>query len=317
MNLKNKFFLFVLLAAASCVPAALHAQPAAGARVDARRITIGDHLRLWLEVKPGAKDNTVRWPKPDTLYGLEIVEQGKIDTIQNADTYLLKQRLLVTGFDSGRYYIPSFAFKVVDKGGHVTELFTDSIAIEVATIPVDTTKAFKPIKDIVEVKTSWLDYWKLILAVILLAGLCIFVWFYFYRNRATKIPQVVKVPPEKAHEKAVRQLQELQDKHWPEQGRIKEYYSGLSDIIRTYLEERYGITAMEQTTDELLALLKKQTESRAELRKVRPELKLILRTADLAKFAKANPRPEEQNACMTAALEVIKRTQFKPEEGAS
>ncbi len=74
---------------------------------------------------------------------------------------------------------------------------------------------------------------------------------------------------------------------------------------------------MEQTTDELLALLKKQTESRAELRKVRPELKLILRTADLAKFAKANPRPEEQNACMTAALEVIKRTQFKPEEGAS
>ena len=74
---------------------------------------------------------------------------------------------------------------------------------------------------------------------------------------------------------------------------------------------------MEQTTDELLALLKKQTESRAELRKVRQERKLILRPADLAKFEKANPRPEEQNACMRAALEVIKRTQFKPEEGAS
>ncbi|WP_106524173.1 hypothetical protein [Taibaiella chishuiensis] len=318
MNLKNRFFLSLLLAAALCFPAALlYAQPAAGARVDARKITIGDHLRLWLEVKPGAKGNTVLWPKPDTLYGLEIVERGKIDTVQNADTYLLKQRLLVTGFDSGRYYIPSFAFKVMDKGGQVTELYTDSIAIEVATIPVDTTKAFKPIKEIVEVQSSWLDYWKIILAVILLVGLGIFVWYYFYRNRGTKIPQVVKVPPEKAHEKAVRQLQELQDKHLPEQGRVKEYYSGLSDIIRTYLEERYGITAMEQTTDELLALLKKQTESRAELRKVRPELKMILRTADLAKFAKASPNQEEQNACMTAAMEVIKRTQFKPEEDAS
>jgi hypothetical protein len=319
MNLKNRFFFF-FFSIAFCLPAvALYAQPAVHARVDARKITIGDHLRLWLEVQPGAKDNTVRWAKkPDTLYGLEIVEQGKIDTIQNADTYLLKQRLLVTGFDSGQYYIPSFAFQVMDKNGQATELFTDSILIQVATVPVDTTKAFKPIKDIVEVKSSWLDHWKLILAIVLLLGLLVFVWYYFIKNRKTKMPEkAAKVPPEKAHEKAVRQLQELKDKHLPEQGKVKEYYSGLSDIIRTYLEERYGITAMEQTTDELLAFLKKQNDSRTELRKVRPELKMILRTADLAKFAKANPLPDEQNACMNAALEVIKRTQFKPEEGAS
>lgn len=319
MNLKSRFFFSLLILAACCLPAAmLYAQPSANARVDARKITIGDHLRLWLEVKPGAKDNTVRWAKPDSMQGLEIVEQGKIDTIKNADTYLLKQRLLVTGFDSGQYYIPPFAFKVIDKAGQVTDLHTDSILIQVATIPVDTTKAFKPIKDIVEVQSSWLDYWKLILAGILLVALLVFVWFYFYKNRKTKIPEgAAKVPPEKAHEKALRQLQELKDQHLPEQGKVKEYYSGLSDIIRTYLEERYGITAMEQTTDELLSMLKKQTESRAELRKVRPELKMILRTADLAKFAKANPLPDEQHACMMAALEVIKRTQLKPEEGAS
>lgn len=319
MNLKSRFFSLILFAA-FCLPAAeLYAQPAAQARVDTRKITIGDHLRLWLEVKPGAADNTVRWAKkPDTLYGLEIVEQGKIDTIKNADTYLLKQRLLVTGFDSGQYYIPSFAFQVVGKNGQATELFTDSILIQVATVPVDTTKAFKPIKDIVDVKSSWLDHWKLILAVILLVALIAFVAYYFYKNRKTKAPETAaKVPPEKAHEKAIRRLQELKEQGLPEQGRVKEYYSGLSDIIRTYLEERYGITAMEQTTDELLAMLKKQNESRAELRKVRPELKMILRTADLAKFAKANPLPDEQHACMTAALEVIRRTQLKPEEGAS
>ena len=101
-----------------------------------------------------------------------------------------------------------------------------------------------------------------------------------------------------------------------QQGDSKAYFTEISDIVRTYLEERFGITALEQTTDELLSLLKKQTDGKAELRKIRPELKQILRTADLAKFAKANPLPDEYESCFAAAQEVIRRTQFKEEEGA-
>jgi hypothetical protein len=186
----------------------------------------------------------------------------------------------------------------------------------VQTIAVDTTKAFKPIKEIVEVKFSIWDYWPVMLAAVLLIGFGIFVWIYFYRNKKTGMPATsAKVPPEKSHEKAFRMLNELKEKQLWAQGRSKEYFSELSDIVRIYLEERFGITAMEQTTDELLALLKKQNESKAELRKVRPELKLILRTADMAKFAKANPLPDEYNVCMTAAVAVIQRTQVKAEEG--
>lgn len=318
MNLNNKISFFLLcIACFSGSAAQLHAQAGVKAYTDSRKIVIGDQVKLWLEVKPGSPQDQVRWATmPDSMKGLEIVEKGKIDTIHSKDTFLFRQRLVVTGFDSGSYYIPSFTFTVVSNG-QSQELRTDSIPVLVQTVAVDTTKAFKPIKEIVDVKWSIWDYAKVILAALLLLAILAFVIFYFYKYRKAKMPVQTKTPPEKAHEKALRLLQELKDKQLAERGLSKEYFSELSDVIRTYLEERFGITAMEQTTDELLALLKKQSDSRNELRKLRPELKLILRTADLAKFAKANPMPHEYSDCMAAAVEVVQRTQLRPEEGAA
>jgi len=315
MNFKNKFFLFVCL---SLSIAAANAQgPSVRAFTDERKIVIGDQIRLFLEVKSSAKSDKILWAQlPDSMHGLEIIEKGKIDTVVSGNTFSLKQRLLVTGFDSGKYYIPAFRFQVTSNG-QTQELFTDSIPVEVQTIPVDTTKAFKPIKEIEEVKFSIWEYWMQLLAGLILIGFIIFLVIYFIRNKKTAIPlKITKAPPEKAHEKALRLLSELKEKQYMQQGRSKEYFTEISDIIRTYLEERFSITAMEQTTDELLSLLKKQTDGKAELRKIRPELKLILRTSDLAKFAKANPLPDEYEACYDAAVEVVRRTQFKEEEGA-
>jgi len=318
MSLKNNSFLFIIAFVLVLVTGrqSSYAQTSVRAFTDAKKITIGDQVRLWLEVKPSSPKDKILWAKiPDSLNGLEIVEQGKIDTIASKDSFVLRQRLMVTGFDSGSYYIPSFRFQV-NSNGQLSEYTTDSLLIQIQTVAVDTTKAFKPIKEIVEVQFSIWDYWPVMLAALLLIGFGIFVWMYFYKNKKAKMPvATTKVPPEKSHEKALRRLHELQEKQLWEQGRSKEYFSELSDIVRIYLEERFGITAMEQTTDELLALLKKQTDAKAELRKLRPELKLILRTADLAKFAKANPLPHEHSACMAAAVAVIQRTQMKPEEG--
>jgi len=318
MTIKSKYFFSFLLMLFLSLGSAIQMQAQqamAAAKVDAKTITIGDQIKLWLEVKLGSANDKVVWPViADSLNGLEVVEKGKIDTIVGKDTFLLRQRLLVTGFDSGQYYIPSVNFQIVS-GGQISRLTTDSIAINVSTIAVDTTKAFKPIKEIVEVPFSIWDYWQIFVAAILLIAFGIFIWIYFIKNKKTNIPEkAAKVAPEKAHEKALRLLQELRQKHLWEDGRIKEYYSELTDITRTYLEERFDIAALEQTTDELLALLKKQNDARSELRKVRPELKMILRTADLAKFAKANPLPDEHTACMAAAIIVVERTQVKAGE---
>lgn len=317
MSLKNKIFLLAGICLLTVPVFRASAQSASvRAFTNERKIVIGDQVHLFLEVKPGSKSDKVQWASmPDSIHGLEIVEKGKIDTVSEGGAYTLKQRLLVTGFDSGKYYIPTFHFQVTSNG-QVNQYTTDSLSIEVETVAVDTSKAFKPIKDIVEVRFSIWDYWKEILAALLLIGLIVFIVFYFIKNKKTKIPEKrTKAPPEKAHEKALRLLDELKGKQYMQQGNSKAYFTEISDIVRTYLEERFDITALEQTTDELLSLLKKQTDGKTELRKVRPELKQILRTADLAKFAKANPLPDEYESCFTAAQEVIRRTQFKEEEG--
>jgi hypothetical protein len=317
MNIKNSIFLFASIGFLAVPFSKVQAQATTvKAFTNERKIVIGDQVRLFLEVKPASKADKIQWASmPDSIHGLEIVEKGKIDTVTSDNSFTLRQRLLVTGFDSGSYYIPSFHFQITSNG-QVTAYATDSLPIEVQTVTVDTAKAFKPIKEIVEVKFSIWEYWKEILAGVILIGFIFFLIWYFVKNKRTTIPSKgIKLPPEKAHEKALRMLKALQEKQYMQQGKGKEYFTEMSDVVRTYLEERFAITAMEQTTDELLSLLKKQTDNKAELRKVRPELKLILRTADLAKFAKANPLPDEYEACYAAAVEVVRRTQFKEEEG--
>jgi hypothetical protein len=318
MTFRSKLipFILVFLQLLCCMGSMAHAQTLVRARADANRITIGDQIRFWLEVQPATDQTKVGWAHiPDSIPGLEIIEKGPVDTIKASDTLLFRQRIILTGFDSGAYYIPAFSFEVQD-GNQTQLLFTDSLPLQVHTIEVDTTQAIKPIKEIIEVPFSIWDYWMIIVGILLLLGLLVFLWYYFVKNKKVKIPTISKQPVEKPHQKAMRLLNELEAKQRWQQGQVKEYYSELSDITRIYLEERFGIAAMEQTTDELLATLKKQSDARAELRRLRSELKVLLRTADLAKFAKASPLPQEHIDCMTAAKEIVIRTQANEEEGA-
>jgi hypothetical protein len=311
MKVFRKLKILFFAAGVLCWTSNAFAQPVVSARTSARKITIGDHIHIWLGVKvPSARDS-IRWPQftDSMLDGLEWVSVGKIDTVQNKDSFFLKQELTLTGFDSGAYYIPSFPF-YIRAGKQAPQVFyTDSFLVHVQTIAVDTTRPFKPIKDIVPVKSSWLDYWEIIVAVILLIALGIFIFYYFYKNKKTRSPED-KVPPERAHERALRLLEELKGKQLWQNGRVKEYYAELSYILRNYLENRFALPAMECTTDELLKSMKKDRE----IVPVRPAVKRVLKTSDLAKYAKAEPLPEEQEACMEAALQVIHKTKIKEGE---
>lgn len=289
------------------------ALPTATARTDAQEIMIGDQARLWLEARPGK--GTVAWPRLNQLpKGLELIEKGPIDTLNDEQGLLLRQCVTFTSFDAGEYYIPSLAFRLKE-GGQTVELRTDSLPILVHTMEVDTTAAFKPIKDIVTVPLRWTDY-ALPIALQVLAFVALALLIYFsWRSRKGISRKLVRRPDEKPHERALRLLEELKEKPYAEQGKTKEYYSELSDIVRAYLEERWGIPAMERTTQELMSDIKKQQEARQELRNMRSRLRLVLETADLAKFAKASPTVDSQTACWTAAKELVEATIPKTEEG--
>jgi len=310
----SKYLLFILL---PLIPAVVQAQtPEVSATLNTSQILIGDQIPLTLDIRNlPSKGATVGWPRiPDSLKGWEVVDTGKVDTIRNAGLLTLQQQLIITSFDSGSHRIPAFEFSYTIGNQAEQTLRTDTLQLMVSTIPVDTAKPFKPIKDIVAVEQpgflnktiDWVKSNKMTMLWVIIALLAAAGLIYYLLHR--KKQQLIAAHRETPVDKALRLLKELEATHYYEQGKIKEHYSLLSDIVRGYLDERFNMTAMEQTTNELLAALKRNPE----LRKIRPELKRLLRTADLAKFAKANPLPDEHRACLDAAYTIINKT--KPVE---
>lgn len=275
------------------------------ARTDAVQITVGDQVKFFIEAQHDPQKSSIQWATiPDTFNTLEIVERGKIDTNTNGNLVIYKQRLLITGFDSGLFKIPAFAFTIVPKNGTPYTLHTDSFQILVQTVPVDTTQPFKGIKDIIVVKRSWQDYIWLIVGVVLLVALVAIVILYFRKNKKMEIVVTPKKPVETPDARALRLFDELQQQQLWQSNRIKEYYVRLTDILRSYIEERFHTPAMELTTDELLQKARQHPEMRPQY----DRLVTILSTADLAKFAKAQPLPQEHTIAMDLSKDFVIQT---------
>ncbi len=274
---------------------------AAGARLDARQITVGDQARLFLEVRNNNAAGRLQWAViPDTFNHLEVVERGKIDTLQQGGAVTYKQRLILTGFDSGIFKIPAFVFPVIPNSGNAYTVQTDSFNLAVATVPVDTTKAFKPIKGIIYVKPSWLDYIWYIIGGIVFVILIVFVVIYFVRNKKIAPPPPAG-PVETLQDHTLRLLSELDARQLWQKKQVKEYYVELTDIVRNYIEARFHTAVMELTTDELLY----KVQLHRELQPYHSLLADILHTADLAKFAKAQPLPQEHTDAMEKAKQLV------------
>ena len=277
----------------------------AGARIDAAQITVGDQARLFVEAQHNPATSKLQWAAiPDTFNGLEVVEKGKIDTIKNGNIITYKQRLLITGFDSGMHVVPRFIFTVLPNSGTPQTLQTDSFPILVQPVAVDTTKPFKGIKDIVGVESSWKDYIGYIIGGILLAVLIAVVIVYLRKRKQPAPAPIPEGPKETSNEKAIRLLVELEQQKLWENNNPKEYHTQLVDILRIYMEERFGVHVMELTSDEILhkvALHKEMTSHRMLLSN-------IFYIADLAKFAKAQPTPQEHMAAMDYAKQFIMAT---------
>ena len=103
---------------------------------------------------------------------------------------------------------------------------------------------------------------------------------------ARKVRDIFRpAPPLPPHIAAIQALETLHNQKLWQSGRHKQYYSGLTDILRTYLAGRYGFGAMEMTSDEILAAVRRYDLPQ----KCVMDLQAILRDADLVKFAKARP----------------------------
>lgn len=308
---RNKATYYIVLILLATLPGInAYAQPEVTTKVDTRQLTVGDQLRYFIEAKPAKNERLIWATIPDTFNNLEVVEKGKIDTLNNDGIISYKQRLLITGWDSGMYVIPSFEFTSSPKQGNPYKVATDSFTIIVQTVPVDTTQPFKPIAEILEVEVTWLDYIKenkeYVISAMLLIAIIIFLIYYFSKKKANQEP--APAPPayvETPNEKAMRMLAELEQKELWQNDQVKQYYTELTNILRTYITERFRTPAMELTSDELLTVARRNKDMTRHME----GLSTILQTADMAKFAKAQPLPQEHADAFELTKQFVQATQ--------
>ena len=265
------------------------------AQVETSNIRIGEQFNLRISVN---EVNNVILPKLE-LKGLEIIDSAKIDTLDNR----LVQKYVITGFDSGAFYIPQQQVFVRNQA-----YLTDSLLINVATVAVDTTKVKKfPIKSIKKEPYVFDDF-KMYIYLLLAALFIIGFWIYWFVIRKRKIqddePTYRALPP---YEEAMYKLNELDEKLLWQNNKVKEYYSELTDIIRAYIERELNVPALEKTSDEILETLSdfNKAETINTTKETIQKLKDLLREADLVKFAKSKPLAPEIEEDRKDAEEII------------
>ena len=134
----------------------------------------------------------------------------------------------------------------------------------------------------------------------------VFHYSLFYLKRKKASLTEVKKDKRPAHIIALEQLQKLTTEQLWQQGKVKLYYTELTDILRQYIENRYHIPALEQVTHQIIKDMKNASVSEQSLM----QFKEILELADLVKFAKAEPLQNENELCLKNALEFVEKTKL-------
>lgn len=282
----------------------------ADAKADTNAMLIGDQVNLTLRlVMPSGYQYS--WPEiADTLVkDLPVLSRSSIDTVLSKDkkTLTLTQKIRFTSFDSGYYTLPPLTFLYRHLPDTTVRMInTEPLNLLVHTIPVDTTRAIKPIKGPMSIPLGFREIlpWLLAgLAVLLLIAAGI---YYFWRRKQQKpvfqIRPKVKLKPE---EQAFIDLENLRAQKLWQNNRIKDYHSQLTEILRRYIESQFNVMALEKTSAEILFELKKASYI---LDSTYHKLEEILILADMVKFAKAQPMPDEHERSMELAIEFVHET---------
>ena len=237
---------------------------------------------------------------------LDIIKRSDVERTADADSnVIVKQQLTLMTFDTGQVQVPPIALKYARSFDDANRLkaYTDPIDLYSTTIAVDTTLAYKPIVEPIAAPVQMKEVFPWILAVLLLALAAFGIW-YWRRHRKTKVDadgNIVRGPVIPPYDKAVGDLENLRQQKLWQSGKVKEYYSSLTDIAREYIEGQFGVNAVEMTTDDILEEIKPLHFSQETYDK----LKDTMEVADLVKFAKYSSSNLESENAMNSMTEFV------------
>ncbi|WP_420603708.1 BatD family protein [Flagellimonas sp.] len=272
--------------------------------IDTTSIKIGEQIQYTITVETDSL-NVVHFPEGQTFSPLETVEAIMQDTVKNDNKVILQRVYALTQFDSGAYTIPAQRIAINEQ-----PFFTDSFRIQVADVVVDTTKQkMFDIKPLIEVEKSNAKIWKailwILLALLIIGGLV--YWFFLRKKPLTEEEKEALLPP---YDRALLELKKLENSKYLIHDEYKKYYSELTDIVRSYLEEDVNVSALESTTGQLITKLEMLKDS-GELNlddDTIIQFQKILQTADLVKFAKSKPPTSIAEQDRKAVEQIVVKT---------
>ena len=282
------------------------------AKADTNSILIGEQINIALQSNYRVDEGEINIIFP-TLYDtinefVEVVNKSVIDTLipnkEEPYAFTQQQTVTITSFDSGYYAIPPFRFVINND-----TLETEPLIIEVLTMPVDTAQAIFDIKGVIDEPfsfTDWLkdNWWWMVAILVLIIGIVYLIKFLKNRKPNEIVEEVVPEIP--VHIIALEKLEKIRDEKLWQSGKVKLYHSHISEILREYIENRYQVNALEETTSEILHGLRLQNISPELMNKLTQTLTL----ADLLKFAKEQPLANENEMSIAAAIEFVNTTKL-------
>ena len=275
-------------------------------------VLIADQIFYGFELEKVEEGTRFAFPQvEDTLMtNIRIVGQWQMDTVKASKAKKGQPRLLdlkagltITSFDEGIYYLPPLAVQRLSKDGVLDTLVFEPQKLEIKTMPVDTA-TFKPhdIKEPIRYPVTFAEVAPWVAGGLALAGLIALIVWLVIRYRRKHNPEYIKKDP--AHIIALRKLDKYRGNALWAPEKQKTFYSGITDTLREYIADRYGIGAMEMTTAEIFNDMK-NTDAPADLLE---ELKELFERADFVKFAKFTASDEDNAKALPSAVRFVTST---------
>ncbi len=312
MSKKAIIALFMAIMA-TCVFRAGAAPVTVKAALDSAYILMGKQTSLKVNIiqDKGIQGSLVNNNRDTLTRDIEIIRAIKPDTTDLGNNREeIHQELIIQSFDSGLYSIPPFIYV----HGNDTSV-SNPLALKVIPADVDSLATIHDYAGVAQPNTLiWdylpdfiVDYWWILLIVLLLAAAA-FVWFRYIKGKK-QLPLVPKKRVISPYEAAMEQLNRLKVQKLYEGGHEKEYYTRLTEILRVYLDHRFGINAMEMTSPQIMRHLNDNTDTRTSA----PIMRQILEMADFVKFAKVRPLPDDNLKALNNAVKFVEDTKPAPE----
>ncbi len=282
------------------------------AKPDTTSILVGDQLKVNFTMK-APKD--IVWEIPlfaDSLNGFEVIKQEKGEKKDEDNSVVQHFTLVVSRYDSGKFVFPPLGFfyhTTSDTLKRVAE--SKAFFVNVSTLEVDVKNGIRDIA--LPLSVPW-TFWEIMLYVGIILAILLAIYFawYYYEKRKLKQPlfvrEEIKRPP---HEVALESLHKLEGEKFWQRGLVKQFHSEVTEITRRYIEGRYGIVAIDMTSDEILSAMRRKKSIDKEVMK---PLEQFFSLADWVKFAKYTPSEKENETMIPIAIAFVEKTMRASEE---